>query len=133
MNSRLQLVDIRIIWDRIKPYIQDLRDRYGMDWRPEDVYARCMAGTSFCWVCKDGFLIVSPRENVFTLRKELFVWICVGWSGEDLIDEYFDDIREVARDVGATAILFESPREGFRRIAQKRQWPSMTTYTLGVA
>lgn len=131
--NRFKLTDIRLAWDRVGQPIADLQSRYKFDWRSEDVYARCLTGQSFCWLCEDGFVIVTPQENPFTLRKELFVWICIGWSGEDLINEYYDDICTIAKDIAASAIVFESPREGFLRMAKTNHWGVMSRYELKVA
>ncbi|WP_031431833.1 hypothetical protein [Methylomicrobium agile] len=131
MNCRFELVDIRLVWDRIKADVDALKAEYNLDWRSEDVYAQCLMGRAFCYVCPDGFVIVKPQENPFTLAKELFVWICVGRGGDDL-NEYYPDICAIAKDIYATAIIFESPRPGFRRLAERNHWPGMTAYRLPV-
>jgi hypothetical protein len=128
---RLALRDIRLVWDRIKPDITALRDKWAFDWREEDVYAQCLMGRAFCYTCDDGFVIVQPRENPYSLDKELFVWICVSSAIEGLT-EYNDDIRAIAKDINATSIIFGSPREGFRKIAKQNGWQSMTEYKFNV-
>ena len=132
MSTRLQLTDIRLAWPAVKPHVEALHNRYEMDWRPEDVYALCLSGHSFCWMCSDGFVIVNPRENPFTLQKELFVWICVHWGNNDLYEEWISDISEVAKQVSASTLIFESPREGWGRIAKKHGWRSMHNYQVPV-
>jgi hypothetical protein len=131
MNCRFELVDIRLTWDRIKADVAALKAEYNLDWRPEDVYAQCLMGRAFCYVCPDGFVIVKPQENPFTLAKELFVWICVSHAGDGLTD-YYPDICAMAKDIYATTIIFESPRDGFRRVAERNKWQSMTEYRLPV-
>jgi hypothetical protein len=133
MNCRFELVDIRLAWDRIKADVAALKAEYNLDWRPEDVYAQCLMGRAFCYVCQDGFIIVKPQENQFTLAKELFVWICVSRSrAGDGLTEYYPDICALAKDIYATAIIFESPRDGFRRVAERNGWYAMTEYRLPV-
>lgn len=131
-KNRFQLHDIRRVWDLIQADIAYLKTRYNMDWRPEDVYAQCLAGRAFCYLCEDGFLILKPMENPFTLEQELFVWICCG-SGDDVVTDYYPDICELAREIGATVITFESPREGWIKHAKARGWKAaMVTYRVPV-
>ena len=129
---RFKLVDIRLAWDEIKPHVEALKGRYSFDWRPEDVYAQCLTGRAFCYVCDDGFMIVKPQENQFTLEKELFMWIGIGWSGEDLINEYYEDTCAIAKEIYATKIVFDSSREGFRKVAKNNHWGYMATYSVPV-
>jgi hypothetical protein len=131
MVSRFTLVDIRLVWDRIKPDIEKLRSAWSFDWRPEDIYAQCLMGRAFCYLCEDGFVIVQPRENPYSLAKELFVWVCVSHAKDGVL-EYNRDISELAKEINATAIIFSSPREGFKKMAQQQGWRSMTEYTIPV-
>ncbi len=131
MKSRLTLLDIRLVWGRVKPPIADLIAQYDLDFKPEDVYAQCLMGRAFCYVCDDGFIIVRPQENQFTLGKELFVWICYSKHNNGLV-EYHDDICAIARDIYATEIIFMSPRAGFKRLAERQNWKVMTEYRMPV-
>lgn len=126
---RLELTDIRQCWDSIAIDVEALRFTYGLDWRPEDIYAECRMGLAFCWLCGDGFVIVKPHENRFNNDKELFVWICVSRRGDGMV-EYYDDLCEIAKDIGATKIKFESQRQGFHRVAKEKGWTEMTEYTI---
>lgn len=131
-KHRFLLRDIRQVWGQVHPAIGALKTRYALDWRPEDVYAQCMSGLAFCYMCDDGFLIVKPQENQFSLEKELFVWICHSTHDNGLAD-YQADICALAKEIYATTIVFESPREGFRRLALKNKWPAMTSYRMPVS
>ena len=131
MTQRLILNDIRLVWTRIKPALEELQHTWQLDWKPEDIYAQCLMGIAFCYTCKDGFMILKPQENQYSLAKELFVWICYS-TANDGLHEYYPDIKQLAQDIQATAIIFASPRDGFKRLAKQNNWPSMTTYTLPV-
>ena len=133
MKTRLQLQDIRLVWESIKPAIVELKEKWQFDWRPEDVYAQCLIGQAFCYTGTDevGFLIVKPMENQYTLAKELFVWICYS-EAKDAINDYYADYCAIAKDIHATTIVFESAREGFKRVAKANHWKTMTTYKLRV-
>lgn len=130
-NCRLKLIDIRLVWGNIKPIVEDLKNKHHLDWSPEDIYAQCLMGRSFLYSCNDGFVIVKPQENQFTLDKELFVWICYS-KHNDGLTEYYDDICAIAKDIYAKSILFGSSREGFRKIAKQKGWQSMTEYKINV-
>ncbi|MGZ4968040.1 MAG: hypothetical protein ACXV8O_01375 [Methylobacter sp.] len=131
MKSRLKLLDIRLVWDRVKPPIVDLITEWELDFKPEDIYAQCLMGRAFCYVCEDGFIIVRPQENQFNLKKELFVWICYSQHNNGLV-EYRSDIMAIAKDVYATEIVFMSPRDGFKKLAERENWKVMTEYRMPV-
>lgn len=131
-KGRFELVDIRRAWDFIKPDIERLKFEHQLDWRVEDVYAHCLFGKAVLWGCADGFVIVRPQHNQFSLEIELFVWICIS-KHDDGLSEYHPDICAIAKDVHATSIIFESPRPGFLKLARQKHWPTMTSYRLAVA
>ena len=131
MIARFTLVDIRLVWEKIEPHIVQIKTDLSMDWRPHDIYAQCLMGKAFCYTCEDGFVIVKPQENNFTLARELFVWICFS-TAQDGLSEYNEDIRAIAKNIHATAIIFSSPREGFRKLAKQNGWSSMTKYKINV-
>ena len=130
-DKRFVLQDIRLVWDKIQPKVAKLQQARNFPWRPEDVYAQCLSGQSFCFTLDEVFIICNPQENQYTLAKELFIWIWYSESTEDFAD-YRYAINEVAKDIYATSIIFISPREGFKRLAKQHDWPSLTTYTLPV-
>lgn len=130
-DKRFVLQDIRLVWDKIQPKVAKLQQERNFPWRPEDVYAQCLSGQSFCFTLDEVFIICNPQENQYTLAKELFIWIWYSESTEDFAD-YRYAINEVAKDIYATSIIFISPREGFKRLAKQHDWPSLTTYTLPV-
>jgi hypothetical protein len=130
-DKRFVLQDIRLVWDKIQPKVAKLQQERNFPWRPEDVYAQCLSGQSFCFTLDEVFIICNPQENQYTLAKELFIWIWYSESTEDFAD-YRYAINEVAKDIYATSIIFISPREGFKRLAKRHDWPSLTTYTLPV-
>ena len=129
--GRFVLHDIRSVWEIIKPDIIKLKEKWGMDWRYEDVYAQCLMGRAFCYSCNDGFIIVKPQENQFTLAKELFVWICCSTASNGLMD-YHPDISKIAKDIYATTIIFNSPRDGFIKVAKANNWTALTEYQIPV-
>jgi hypothetical protein len=130
-SQRLRLQDIRLVWDTIKPAIEALKVQWQFDWRAEDIYAQCLMGRAFCYTCEEGFMIVKPQENQFTLAKELFVWLCYSRATDGLSD-YYPDICGLARDLFASTIVFNSPRDGFIRVAKANKWPAMTEYRIPV-
>lgn len=118
---RLEQQDIRLQWDTIKPAIQALKDRYNLNWRPEDVYGACIAKRAFLYMDGSNFVILHDRINEFTAKVELFVWIA---HSEDMnsLNDYFGDICEIAKGIGADMITFSSQRPGFLKVADKKGW-----------
>ena len=99
--NRLYPVDIREHWDDIKQDLTDLQERYGYEWRPEDVYHECRSGEAFLYLGdKPGFLVFKEQVNPYTRKPELFMWIACA-PGMGHIDEYYEDYSTIARSIGA--------------------------------
>jgi hypothetical protein len=125
--NRLYPVDIRDHWDDIKQDVVDLQERYNFEWRPEDVYHECRSGDAYLYFGdKPGFIIFKEQSAEYTGEKELFVWmVCVPGMGN--IDEYYEDYTDIARRIGATKIVWSSPRKAFERLAKRNHWKVRTT------
>jgi len=125
--NRLYPVDIREHWDDIKQDLIDLQERYGYEWRPEDVYHECRTGEAFLYLGdKPGFIVFKEDTNRYTREPELFIWIACA-PGMGHIDDYYEDYSAVARSIGAKTMTWSSPRKAFQRLAKKNHWKVRTT------
>lgn len=110
----LQPADIRQVWDQILPGLLDLKARYPLDWRPEDVYAACVNGTSELFLSDSGFLVTELTENQFDTTLEFLVWVAYDRS-PDAQSRYLSEVEAMARARGAKRLVMVSSRKGWER------------------
>lgn len=123
--GKLTQADIRKVWDRVRPGLEELVKEYDTDWRPEDVYAFCTTGRASLYLLgeDEGFLVARKQANPFTGETSFFVW--AAWGKGMLRDKYMADLERVAREEGASVLVHESKRPAFARVGWE---PLFTTY-----
>jgi hypothetical protein len=106
-------VDVRERWDDIKPGLEIIKQRYGVDWRPEDVYHVCLDKETTVLMSDEdkGFIILQDWRNPYNLRKELIIWIA--FTGCEARRKYLPDILNQARQNGYSRVLFQTSRDGY--------------------
>lgn len=114
--SQLVLQDIRDCWEEIYPGLDHTRRKIGAPWRPEDVYAACVAGRAHVYACDEGFIVVQPQINAFNGRPEMFLWVAYA-RGQGNIDAFQDQVDELAEEHGFGRIVMWSNRPGFQKSA----------------
>lgn len=125
----LQPVDARVYWDAVKDGLAAVKKKIGAEWIPEDIYARCIAGLSHLYYSPQLFVVLEERVDPVTGDKALFIWAAYGQQGADLHPEYLPELKEIAKNIGATGIEFETTRRGF----EKKGWNvDSITYRLEV-
>lgn len=111
----LRATNIRLVWDAIRPGLERALKKGGGDWRPEDVYASCVAGDAFLYRAESGaFCILQMQHNEHLVQKECWVWVAYVPPNETLSD-YFPQVETLAREAGAVRMRFESRRPGWHR------------------
>jgi hypothetical protein len=128
---RLQLADMRAHWDTLKPDIESLREKIGASWRSEDIYAACVNETAFLYLSPEGFCIIQPVTDTFTLERYMHIWIAISTSdritGEELTSLYQPEFDRIARSNGYRRYTFESPRRGWlKRLDRLAGWRQKT-------
>jgi hypothetical protein len=114
--SQLVLQDIREVWDAVRPGLEHTRRKIGAPWRPEDVYAACVAGRAYLYSCDEGFIVVQSQINAFNGRPEMFLWVAYA-RGQDNIETFQDQVDEIAIEHGFDRIVMWSNRPGFQKSA----------------
>ncbi|WP_163557594.1 hypothetical protein [Halomonas sp. NO4] len=114
--SRLTPARIEDHWQAIRPCLDKVQTKAPARWSPDDVYAACVEGRAFLFVCPEGFCILRPLAGSVTTVQ---VWIVYG-EGDSLITRYEPEIERLAREIGARRLVFTSTRPGYRRVM--RRW-----------
>lgn len=99
--------------------LRQVKERTAAEWEPAHIIEMCRSKTAFLFVVDEGFFILRPiaKTDTHPLRVE-----CVAAysdhapSSESLIIKYMPLVDELAHDIGATRLLFDSPRRGFERL-----------------
>lgn len=114
-------------WEVIKPGLEACR-RLGVQWILEDVYHALRSEQSSLYVAPCGFLVLTPQQNYDGMQ--LFVWCCYAHSEDDPVAMFHDQLKDIARSIGAKRILFGSKRKWERKLAPYGWEPMTTIYGL---
>lgn len=114
--------EIKDTWPMVRKGLERIIEKISPDWIPEDVYMALMCGSSTLHLCYtedeyDGFLVLTPVKDYG--QSVLFIWCAYGKA-----KNHMDEIKEIARQIGAKKIRFASPRKGL----SKRYRPITTIY-----
>ena len=107
----VQPEDLQAAWPSILPGLKRVKAKAGAD----DfglIHRRLVSREAFLFTVPEGFFILMPLH-----RKEpaVLVWVAYG-EGGGLLHRYLPVIEDMAREIGAEHIEFESPRPGYRRV-----------------
>ena len=115
-EKELLLGDIRQLWNRIRPALDQIKAEQNTDWIPEDIYHWVMAGQATLYATDDGFAIVQRGQNEVTGEIFLRLLICYSWDGTQNIKDYMAAFENLARSVRASYMEVLSNRRGFERV-----------------
>lgn len=111
-------------WDNLLPWVEAVRRRTRPGWRSEDVYCELKAGRATAFLAllqkrPKGLLVLVDRNDVILGRRELAMWIAYS-EDPRTIDLVLDEVENMARAGGFSAITGASPRKGWLRRLAKR-------------
>lgn len=130
MSKPIQ-TNIRAVWDQVRPTLADFASWPCVDWRPEDIYAECVNGESALFMTPEGaFAVLRPFKNQYTLTQELEVRVCYVPHPHGR-DEHMQFLIDEARAIGATRLVFHSPRTGFERDPRWTKLDSRYVHEIG--
>lgn len=102
-------------WDKIKDLVTTVIE--GTRCRPEDIYAACRYGHAHLFMSDDGFMILQEQTHVMDKAKVLYIWVAHRFDNKvGLINEYKDEVLEIAKSIGAKRISFSTTRLGFSKV-----------------
>lgn len=115
MTDHLTLVDIRDVWDDIRPGLERTKAKVGAPWRPEDVYAACLAREAYLYKGETGFVVAQPKNDPFNGKPELLIWIAFA-EGDGNIERFQPAVDQLARDHEFEKLTMWTNRPGFERV-----------------
>jgi hypothetical protein len=113
----LEAFDIRQVWDSVLPGLSYIKENYDPEWRPEDLYAGCVAKRMHLFkpnAQSSDFVLLSTNVSVYTGAASLLVLVAYSKEG-DAVETYQSEIDRIARESGCSLIDFYSPRLGWER------------------
>ena len=111
--------DLHKVWFSIRQGLEVVLERTGEEYLPEDVYAAIKAGTAYLYVVDNGFTVLVNSKAPYTNEPVLFIWIAYHATDEDLADEFYAELKKMAKTIGASKITWNSPRRWDRRAKAK--------------
>jgi hypothetical protein len=129
----LEFVDIREVWDVIRPGLELIHSETDPDWRIEDVYASCVNKQSFLLMdtarTATGFTVVETKLHPFRNKKIMLIWIAYD-PVPGTAFTYASELEALARNTGHSEIELMTPHRGLWDMAQKvgyqLRWASLT-------
>lgn len=101
--------------------LRKVKEKTGAVWSPKHIIEMCNTHRAFLFVVDEGFFILRPLHCPYT--KQLSVECVAAYSDqpasdESLILKYIPVMEQRAREIGATRLVWDSPRRGYERIPE---------------
>lgn len=108
------------IWSWVRPRLERVIAKNNeTGWIPEDIYTSVRTGASaLATIGQDDGIIVMQKQ-VRAMGPVLFVWVLEGEGLDAMQVQLFDELRKIARAMGARKIIQNSPRKGWERVGFK--------------
>lgn len=117
----LEFVDIREVWDVVRPGLEAIHSETNPDWRIEDVYAACVSQRSFLLMdtarTASGFIVLQTKSHAFRDSKIMLIWIAYDPEPGSLMT-YSEDLEALALKTGHSEIEFLTPHRGLWDLAE---------------
>lgn len=106
-------------WDVVKEGIQRIHERAPDRWKAEDVYHMIKSNSLGLYMVNDGdgFALLQPIRGWD--GPEMYVFAAYLKPGMDFIRDCFDEVKEIAKGMGARRIKFQSKRKGWEKTAER--------------
>lgn len=110
--------DIGKHWKFVREGLQYVVDKTQDRWLPEDVYMHIKSGNMnlFMQDSGDGFAVLQPVKGWD--GTELYIFCGYSRGGHELVMQECEQIKDIARSIGAKRVKFQSNRKGFEKLAQ---------------
>lgn len=124
-GTPFQIVDAGENWGWIGPLVEgvDPSDNAGHGLRQD-----CESGTALCLVSDDGLLVLELQPDRNGNGLELFVRMTVARGAKGTIQRNDAHLDAIAREMGATKIVFQTYRPGMRKLLSPDWRVQYTTF-----
>lgn len=114
--------DLRRDWPSVRQGLEKVKEHTSENWLPEDVYFALKANQATLYIEKDGGGFVVLRQEQHFDGTAIHIWCAYSKSLKKL-PVYIEEIRHMARSVGAKRITLSSKRDWSKYFR-----PTMTLY-----
>jgi hypothetical protein len=102
------------VWEWVREGLLTVKRRTNAVWVPEDVYAALKARNAVLFVQDEGFCVLQRTTEADGAR--LFIWaLHAPKMMRENLDATMNELKTMARAIGAKAIRMQSPRKGWER------------------
>lgn len=121
----VQPIELHDYWDLVAPGIETVKRRTREGWLREDVYTALKSNSQnvTMHICQDeageylGFVVLVLQNGWDGF--EMNVWLAYSAIKEvQPLEQWFDQIKAIAKRAGAKRVRFESPRQGWEKKAR---------------
>ena len=123
----LEFVDIREVWDVIRPGLELIQSETNPDWRIEDVYASCVNQHSFLLMdtarTATGFTVVETKSHPFRDKTIMLVWIAYD-PVPNSVPTYQSQLEALALQTGHSEIQVDDTSSGSLGHGSKSRIPA---------
>ena len=114
--------ELQEVWNLVKEGLEKINNKISDNWIPEDVYYSIKSGESSLYLFYDndnyeGFTVLTINQSYN--YPILFIWCFYSNSFTNAPTKYWPEIQEVAHNIGAKKIQFNSPRKGWEKMFKK--------------
>ena len=128
----LTFIDVREVWDIVRPGLEVVSEDQQPDWRLEDVYASLVNGQSHLLMDPSrtisGFMVVQSAPVPFRKASKMIIWIAYD-PVPDSLASYALELEALARKTGHTQIEFLTPHKGLWSLGEsygyKLKWATL--------
>lgn len=110
-----RLCSIDDYWSEVERGLAAVARKTPSEWTLESIRKACHERRAFFFKVPEGFFILRIKSGPVRVHIE----VAYG-AGGNLLQRYEPHIEQLARDIGATQLTFESARPGYRRAM--RHW-----------
>ena len=124
-------------WDRVRAGLVEVKKATTDDWLPEDVYMALRQGEAVLYVGSGdageylGFLVLRLVATTHSTKME--IWCAYSATSTPAMRRFLPHIQAVARNAGASGILFSSTRREWAAAARRLGFaPASVSYEINL-
>jgi hypothetical protein len=105
---------IHEVWSWVRVGLEEVKRRANAVWLPEDIYLALKSKSAFLFIKDEGFCVLQRTTEADGPR--LFIWaLHAPKMMRENSEAVMEELKTMARAVGAKALRMQSPRKGWER------------------